>query len=77
MKHLTYFDFMKSTACFILILLAFLQCSKSENKPAAVTPVISSSLVSQAEGNAGISSFEFVFRLSSAPVTTVTVTVKS
>ena len=77
MKHLTYFDFMKSTACFILLLLAFLQCSKSENKPAAVTPVISSSLVSQAEGNTGTSSFEFVFHLSSAPVTTVTVTVKS
>jgi beta-glucanase (GH16 family) len=77
MKHLTYFDFMKSTACFILILLAFLQCSKSENKPAAVTPVLSSSLVSQAEGNGGTSVFEFVFRLSSSPVSMVTVTVKS
>ena len=77
MKHLTYFDFMKSTACFILILLAFLQCSKSENKPAAVTPVLSSSPVSQAEGNGGTSVFEFVFRLSSSPVSTVSVTVKS
>ena len=68
---------MKSTACILLILLAFLQCSKSENNPAPSTPVLSSNLLTQAEGNGGTSSFEFIFRLSSAPKSTVTVSVKS
>ena len=68
---------MKSNVFILLILLAFLQCSKSENNPAPTTPVLSSSLLTQAEGNGGTSSFEFIFRLSPAPKSTVTVTVKS
>jgi beta-glucanase (GH16 family) len=68
---------MKSNVFILLILLTFLQCSKSENNPAPTTPVLSSSLLTQAEGNGGTSSFEFIFRLSPAPKSTVSVTVKS
>ncbi len=68
---------MKSTACALIILLCLVQCNKSENNPAPTTPVLSSNILTLAEGNGGSSNFEFVFKLSSAPVSTVTVTVKS
>jgi beta-glucanase (GH16 family) len=68
---------MKSIACVLIILLCLVQCKKSENNPAPTTPVLSSNLLTLAEGNGGTSNFEFVFKLSSAPASTVTVTVKS
>ncbi len=68
---------MKSTACVLLIMLCLVQCKKSENNPAPSTPVLSSALLSQAEGNGGTSNFDFVFKLSAAAKTNVTVTVKS
>lgn len=74
-KH--YFVPMKSTAFFLLLLLCFVQCKKSGSDPSATTPLLSSSQLTQAEGNGGTSSFSFVFRLSAAAATTVTVNVKT
>ena len=68
---------MKSTVPALFILLCFLQCSKSENKPPASIPVLSSSLLTKDEGNGGTTAFEFIFRLSAASTSQVSVNIKS
>jgi Glycosyl hydrolases family 16/Calx-beta domain len=65
---------MKSLSLILFVLLFLVQCKKSETAP---VPVLSSSLISQAEGNGGTSSFIFNFSLSVASSETVTVTVKT
>jgi len=68
---------MKSTVPALLILICFAQCSKSDNKPPASTPVLSSSLLTKDEGNGGTTAFEFIFKLSAASTSQVSVNVKT